>query len=266
VEFSYPVKAEIFCRDRATCSFTGANLWILDHGARWGWSEDWVDHEKPLKRGGKSVRENGVCASWKANQRKSANGRDRQYWFYHGHPTRHYFYEQGAISKELSEQLKRLSRLQPSDWYFNRAIRQLLHALDSRYWNTHHDRDDEYYLKSCLGFLTDWRKARLVDIDKRSLEKRGVLKRPLTEDMRLMLKLRKAITLDEVKAIAGQLGPIYRANVNAFNAFLKAATDRGRRSALNQAGKNSRVSRRVIQSIRQLLASLDSKCGPLFEE
>jgi hypothetical protein len=263
VEFSLSQKAEIFCRDRATCSFTGANLWILDHGARWEWSEDWVDHEKPVKRGGTSIVNNGVCASWKANQRKSANGRDRQYWFYHGHPTWHYFYEQGAITKDLSERLMRLSRLQTSDWYFNRAIRQLLHALDS-YRNPGQVRDEDYYLKSCLGFLVKWHKVRQSDSDKRSLEKREVLKRPLTHDMRLMLKLRDAINLTDVKRIANELGPIYRANVDTYYAFLTAATDRGRRSVLRKAVDSTRVSIRVIQSMRRLLADLDPKCGRLL--
>jgi len=264
-EFDEDTKAKIYCRDRATCSFTGANLWVLDHGARWGWIMDWADHETPVRRGGKSVIENGVCASWKANSRKSANGRDTDYWFYHGQPTWHCLYENGRLPEDVTERLRRFARLQPSDWYLNRAVCQMLLALDWHYEN-HKKRDEEYYLKACLRFLESWRKALHDDDDKRSLEKRGVLKRPVAHDVRLLLKLREANTPADVKRIANEVGPIYRANVDAFHGFLTAATDRGRRSVLLKAGNSTKVSVRVIQSMRRLLADLDPKCGRLMPE
>lgn len=49
-EFPERVKAEIFARDRALCSYTGQNLWRLDHGASPG-SEVWIDHIHPASRG-----------------------------------------------------------------------------------------------------------------------------------------------------------------------------------------------------------------------
>lgn len=226
---------------------------------------DWADHVIPVRRGGKSEVKNGVSASWKANARKGANGRDTDYWFYHGQPTSHFLYENGRLSDDVAERLKRFARLQPSDWYLNRAISHVLLAFDW-HWENHKKRDEEYHLKACLRFLGSWHRALRGDGDKNPLEKRGILKRPVTKDMRIMLKLREANSLEEVRSIADELKPIYRANVNAFEAFLKAGTDRGRRSALKQARTNSRVSVRVIQSMSQLTKMLDSKCGRLLGE
>jgi hypothetical protein len=62
-EFTDATKAAIFARDRATCCFSGANLWLLDKSLRTGWQADLADHIKPRSRGGTAAPENGVCAS-----------------------------------------------------------------------------------------------------------------------------------------------------------------------------------------------------------
>jgi len=54
-EFSDRQKAEIFARDRATCCFSGANLWLLDAPLRPGFQMGWVDHIRPSSRGGKAA-------------------------------------------------------------------------------------------------------------------------------------------------------------------------------------------------------------------
>jgi hypothetical protein len=262
-DFSYQTKAEIFRRDRGTCAFTGACCWILDHGATWLAIVDWVDHVQPSTKRGPSTLDNGVCASWKANQRKSANGRDRQYWFRNGYPTAHFIEEGGVLSPDLIDQLKRLKNLQPSDWYFNKALHNLLLAFDRRYVPNDYDRNFEYYCEAVLSFLNEWRKALNRDKDKKSMEARGVLKRPLTKDMRLMLDLREAKTLFDVKRIAGRLGPIYRANYNAFYAFVNAATSAGRRSVLLRSRNNPLVTTRVVRQMSSIVKLLEPSCGRL---
>jgi hypothetical protein len=264
-DFSPKTKAQIFRRDRGTCAFTGACCWILDHGATWLATVDWVDHVQPSTKQGPSTLDNGVCASWKANQRKSANGRDKQYWFRNGYPTAHFIEEGGVLSPDLIDQLKRLANLQPSDWYFNKALHNLLLAFARRYFPNNYDRNFKYYCEVVLSFLAEWRKAlkRDEDEDKRSMEARGVLKRPLTKDMRLMLDLRNAKNLDEVERLAGRLGPIWRANYNAFHAFLHAATNAGRLSVLLRSSKHSLVSTQVIKKMRSIMKSLDPSCGRL---
>lgn len=265
-QFSEPAKAEIFRRDRAICCITGACLWILDCGATYAWLVDWADHEKPVARGGKSTLDNGVCASWKANQRKSANGRDRQYWFRCGQPTSHFIEEVGLPSEELTERLSRLSHLQPSDWYFNRAIFNLFMALNKRYWPDDWDRQAEHYYNASFRFLQDWRKAVDRDEDQRSMESRGILRRPLTQDMRLLLGLRRAETLSDLKRVAADVGPIYRSNCNVFRAFLTAATHHARLSAIARAASNRFVSSRVIRDMRRLNSVLDMECGKLLQD
>lgn len=265
-QFSESDKALIFCRDRATCCFTGACLWILDRGAVRTWLGDWADHEIPVARGGKSKPSNGVCASWKANQRKSANGRDHQYWFREGQATSHFVEEVGLPDTALVERLRRLSHLQPSDWYLNRAIYNLFLGFEKRYWPDQWERQSEHYFKASLRFLTDWNRVVRKDKDQRSLEARGVLLRPLSNDMRLLLSLRSVESLDDLERIADKVGPIYRANCNAFHAFITAATSRGRQSAIARAATTKLVSSRVVRSMKQLDSVLDSKCGKLLRD
>ena len=55
-------KAEIYTLDRATCAYSGRNLWLLDHGIDGKYIVDWAEHIKPASKSGKSNLENGVCA------------------------------------------------------------------------------------------------------------------------------------------------------------------------------------------------------------
>lgn len=82
--FSDKDRAIIFVRDRATCAFSGKNLWILDQGIiHFDW--DWVDHIKPYSKGGKTDSSNGMLASSKYNYITGANNK-KLYLYDYGFP------------------------------------------------------------------------------------------------------------------------------------------------------------------------------------
>jgi hypothetical protein len=95
-------KAQIFVRDRATCCFSGANLWLLDSPLRPGIETDWVDHVLPSARGGGNDIDNGVCASRTYNSLKRHNTDDNFYLFKNGLPTVGFSQRRRALSKTAS--------------------------------------------------------------------------------------------------------------------------------------------------------------------
>ena len=159
-KFSDETRATIYAWDRAVCAMTGANLWMLDYGLSGLEQEDWADHVKPAARGGRHEAKNGVCASANANFTKGANGRANEFWFIGGRPTYRYFADLGKVPEATARWLQR--DVQPRDWYFNRAVRNLLLAVaadgcDVRGYKRLED--DLYYPRAALRFLSEFREA-----------------------------------------------------------------------------------------------------------
>jgi 5-methylcytosine-specific restriction endonuclease McrA len=69
------LRAAVFARDKAICSFSGLSVWYLDHGTAPFSHADWVDHVKPKSRGGKDTLENLVCAYFSTTARSSTMDR-----------------------------------------------------------------------------------------------------------------------------------------------------------------------------------------------
>ena len=139
-EFNWDQKAQIFARDRATCVYSGKSLWLLDYGASPLYEWNWVDHLNPSRRGGGADITNGVCASYTYNMKKRANGADNKLWIEsldpedpdsRSIPSEHYFFYFGELDPHLARQLIRLSKIEPSDWYFNQAVSQLMLACSN---------------------------------------------------------------------------------------------------------------------------------------
>lgn len=173
-EFSDVQRAEIFVRDRATCCFAGANLWLLDAPLRPGYQRDWVDHVRPLARGGKSEVKNGVCASHSFNAKKRHNTADNLYLFRDGAPTLSYFEAFGPLPEHLASRLARFAALEKSDWYFNRAVGLVFLAFDCALAKARGDelpvRDDAYWLGAARKKLVEFKKlGGSVDFQSRGL-------------------------------------------------------------------------------------------------
>lgn len=215
-DFSNAQRAEIFCRDRATCVYSGRRLWILDVGADWRFPVEWADHVTAVANGGKSHVDNGVCAHWRTNLKKGASEQLPEFLFRNGKPTEQYFSQTDTAKQHMADSayLSRMEKLDESDWYFNRSLLNLL--MGTTYLHEYvgkRKRDHNYYARTVLRFLTRWRSL----VNKRkvpSLEARGLLPQPASLDQRIMLNLRDMTTAEQVVDAMKKLLPLYAATKN----------------------------------------------------
>jgi len=249
-EFTDLQKAEIFVRDRATCAFSGKSLWILDYGASPHWDVDWVDHIRPLAKGGKSEVENGICSSSVFNYKKSSNSRDNNYFFIKGKPTELFFYFFEKIPADVAHNLKRFKNLHYSDWFFNRGLYRfmcILRYLHNKKSGGDRTRDENYHGKSAFKILDQWRRiAEKEGVD--SLENRNIIEQP-SSDQEALLTLRGATSVDSIIALADSLYPTYEADCNAI-IKLAEITEKLEGQAFLDGLKNKKlVSARVLSNI-----------------
>ncbi len=158
IEFSDAQRAAIFVRDRATCSYSGRNLWLLDAGATPLWDVDWVDHHQPCHRGGATTIDNGVCAARFFNLKKR-HFRDAYPLLFHaGQPTAFYRRYFGRVSGAMAARWRRFAALQPADWLFNRCLYNAFLGFDYRCQPdpTRFCRDDDYWFRAAWKRLRQY--------------------------------------------------------------------------------------------------------------
>jgi hypothetical protein len=142
------LRAAVFARDKGICSFSGLSVWYLDYGTAPFSHADWVDHVQPKSRNGKDTLENLVCASYFYNRKKLNTGSDRQYLFSEGQPTETFFWTHGELSSQQAKLLKSHAALGSSDWYFNRAIYNIMVAIGDELVKADAVRSRDYWLAS----------------------------------------------------------------------------------------------------------------------
>ena len=247
--FTSAQRAEIYVRDRATCCFSGANLWLLDSPLRPGYETDWADHVKPSARGGVSDPSNGVCAAHTFNAKKRHNTADNAYLFEKGLPTWRYFSIFGPLRSEQIARLDRLASLVIADWYFNRAITLVFLAFDYlcrfELYNEKPHRDDSYWFRAAYRKITEHQR-----LSEDSLEKRGIIIKP-TEVQLCWLEIRKVSSEPKLIKAISPLLTIYRANFRAWaRYFYDADTDKQRLSAYRLAERSTDLTADTLQCIR----------------
>jgi hypothetical protein len=255
-EFSDRQKAEIFARDRATCCFSGANLWLLDAPLRPGYQMDWVDHIKPSSRGGKAELSNGVSASHTFNSKKRNNSADTGYLFIEGRPSATYFEIFGALDGTSLRRLDRLQKLSGFDWYFNRAIANILLGFDWRCEKKRggavYKRDDLYWFKAGFNRLHIF----LKNVEVSSFEKRQLL----TESTeRCWLDLADVETLKDMQEVAEQIFPIYQRNYDAWVAWFWDAKSASELETAYREARDQNVDQRIVRCMEQDRRFLSSR-------
>jgi hypothetical protein len=250
IEFTDAQRAEIFVRDKATCSFSGANLWLLDAPLRPGYERDWVDHVIPAARGGKTTIENGVCASHTFNGKKRNNGADNLYLFEEGYPTSTYYDIFGPLRPDQIKRLQRLAKLIPADWYFNRAIGQILLGFDYRCWlerdGSRPSRSDQYWFGCAWKKLTQFRKTGGT-----SFETRGIAD-PNDENAQQWLTLRNTASEEAFHLIVEKIYSSYAANFSAWaDYFYDDLENETPGQFLQRIEQSEKVSKELINTIRQ---------------
>ena len=236
--FSSRQRAEIYVRDRATCAFSGKSLWALDHGATPLWQADWVARV-PVRGRATEPTAGGVCVSDLFRSRRKDEGREPVVFFRDGRATAEYLYFLGVVPEAVRRNLRRLSKLHPSDWYFNRGVVNTMFAVEDRWLRRRgrvYRRDSHYWARAALRALDAWRKA-AARAGVPTLEARGLVPKSPSPDQELLLGLRQAESLTEVTRIVSALLPYYRVNARCMELLVTAET-REERERLLEAVRN----------------------------
>lgn len=213
--FPDTVKAEVFARDCAICAFTGMNLWLLDEGAGGFYNDCWIDHIVPATRGGKSIAENGVAtlAEYNYNRGNSIGG--SIYLFMCGMPTYRFWEYNRILPVEMAQMIMDNYQMEPSDYYFNQAIRNLVAGVEwlNAEGALKYKRDADYFAEATNRRLEKWKKT--VDVEGSSgMEERNLVPELLTTDQELMLSLREAKNTKTIKALMKEILPHHKANLS----------------------------------------------------
>jgi hypothetical protein len=242
------LRAAVFARDKGICSFSGLSVWYLDHGTAPFSHADWIDHVKPKSRKGKDTLENLVCASYFYNRKKLNNGSDRQYLFSEGRPTETFFWTHGELTLQQASLLKSHAGLQESDWYFNRAIFNVMVAIADELAMADAVRTREYWLGSARKRMATWRN--LTGGDSNTFALRGLVRYPHAADVQLMLSL--ATTPDTKWAgVYNALKKFARVNEATFAKFLRTKHRSQRLEIISEAESNGRATAPLLDVMRK---------------
>jgi hypothetical protein len=242
-----PLRAAVFARDKAICSFSGLSVWYLDHGTAPFSHADWVDHVKPKSRGGTDTLDNLVCASFFYNSKKVNNGSDCQYLFSEGAPTETFYFTHGELSSQQASLLKSHSSIQVADWYFNRAIYNVMVAINDEIAEANAIRTRDYWLRSARKRIETWKK---LTSGIASFEERGLVRFSEAEDVKLMLRLCDASD-DEWQKIYRQLVKWTRANEKTMSRFVRIKEEKARRELVLDAARKGTATAPTIEVLRK---------------
>lgn len=249
-EFSEKQKSEIFARDRATCAFSCLSLWFLDTGIKSNWQVDWVDHILPSAAGGSNDLDNGICASNLFNSKKRNNTADNIYFVKHGQITENYIRYFGAPTDLLIEQLERLKKLEPSDWYFNRCISSIFVGFDWRcdkeFKSITLKRDDNYWFKSALKRLRKYQKR----TNQIGLIDRGLLKEDIPFGSMELLKGEIVDTDDNFYSWVESLYSMYRESYKALFLYFGEDNKAKKEIIIEQLKKIKELNPEVLKSLK----------------
>lgn len=183
------------------------------------------------------------------------NGSDKQYLFVGGKPTEIFYWTHGEISESQSVMLKRNQVLKESDWYFNRAIFNLLVPLADEYYGEEVVRRRDYWIASAWKRLQTWR--RMTDGDVRTFQKRGLVKFPKSDDTKLLLSIADAEEVSSLTRIIDRLAIHHDANIKLYEKFLKSKSRMERVGLLKKAAGSGRVTDAAMSAMRTNNSRLD---------
>jgi hypothetical protein len=241
------------CPGQGICSFSGLSVWYLDHGTAPFSHADWVDHIKPKSRSGKNTQDNLVCASYFYNRKKLNNGFDCQYLFHAGKPTDVFFETHGELSIQQAKLLAAHAALEPHDWYFNRAIFNVMVAIGNELSDANAVRTREYWLASARKRMAAWK--RKTAGNSHSFAKRGLVRYPKAIDVQLMLSLAEAPEGRWPKIYRALLA-LTRANDLVFSRFLNANNRQRRLEVIARAEARGQATPPLIDVLKKNAARL----------
>jgi hypothetical protein len=195
-----------------------------------------------------SERVNLVCASYFYNRKKLNNGSDRQYLFREGQPTEQFFWTHGELTVQQAALLRAHSKLETSDWYFNRAIFNVMVAIDDELKQANAVRSRDYWLGSARKRMQTWRK--MTGGDPQTFRRRGLVRYPDAPDVFLMLSLAEAPG-DKWDKIYGDLLKLTQWNERVYERFLDAGSKSERTKILREAEATNRATAPLLDVMKK---------------
>lgn len=256
-DFTAEQKAEIFALDRATCTYSGRNLWIADYGVDPSYQIDWADHVVPASRGGASNIENGAAAAYLYNYLRG-NARQRLALFHRGLPTIDHTTYIGVIDADVAARLERFAALTSSDWFLNRAMWHISLATAYEYQRRQgakRSRDYSYYSACAWKTLTRWRHM-VDDAQVPSIEERGLGAIRPEQDQAALLAIRDATSSADIIDLMHQLFPAYEAAATVTDALADAGTPQDLARIIQTAGRNTALPQRLRIRAAEYCATL----------
>jgi hypothetical protein len=248
------LRAAVFARDKGICSFSGLSVWYLDHGTAPFAHADWVDHVKPRSRNGTDTLDNLVCASHFYNQKKLNNSSDCQYLFSEGKPTETFFWTHGELSLQQASLLASHAALKESDWYFNRAIFNIMVAVADELAKVHVVRKREYWMASAYKRIEIWK--RITKESSQNFIKRGLVRYPHAADVKLMLSLVDASN-EAWPGIYRALLKLTRENETTLNRFLRAKYKKARLEVISEAEAKGVATQPLLEILKRNATRLE---------
>ena len=253
-------KAEIYARDRALCSYSGKSLWLLDYGAAPALI-DHVDHWVVASKGGDASLDNGVLCNFLHNYIRGEQ-RPPLRLFDGGLPNLDAFWLLGRMPPEILEHIDRFAVLQPSDWYFNRAVGQLRVAAAMVYRPKRVDGKDlvrglDYRCRAAVKRLKEWRSVSAAE-GTSSLSDRDLLPRRPRPDHELVMQIQAVVTEKELAGLARTLAPFLKASYDAVESILKVGTDEDAQRYIREVGKNRYVVEPVKTAMIEYMSAISA--------
>ena len=168
-----------------------------------------------------------------------------------GCPTEAFYDYYGKLPKATATQLRRLSKLHPSDWYFNRCLADVFigyyYQVDRS--RPRPKRTDKYWFNA--GWKNLQKYQSLVERDPvASMEARGILLDADRPDVKALLRLRTVRTKGEFLNKVRDLYTTFEANYTLSWHFWAASSSADMDKALHAAESDKRCSALIRDAIR----------------
>jgi len=218
-------------------------------------------HWVVASKGGDASLENGVLCNFLHNYIRREQ-RPPLRIFDGGLPTLDAFWILGRIPPEILEHIDRFAVLQPSDWYFNRAVAQLRFAAamvnpPKRVDGRQFVRGLAYYCRAAAKRMNDWRRIASEE-GASDLSTRGLLPKNPRPDQKLVMQIQTATTELQIEHLARKLAPFLKASYDAVESILKVDTDEDAQRYIREVGRNRYVVEPVKTAMIEYMSAISA--------
>jgi hypothetical protein len=156
--------------------------------------------------------------------------------------------------------MRRHGRIVADDWYFNRAVYNVMLGVHADWSGADVSRKPEYWQNSALKRLNKWRKR---GGSRSSFVKRELVRYPSAPDVRLLMNLAEVDSEKDMASIHKRLLRHYRANATAIESFAVARSSIERQQSLERAEAARWTTEPLLVGMRQNLVAMSALDEPV---